>query len=129
MQQEKSKNPQLNKVEIYGFIKNMPELLGWAHILLTKAGPNMLLEGTRSGTAVIVTGHIPGQEAKNYQYITSNKCGARCENPRKIRALVQEWIKTGVLQQYLTNVLSAGGNDGSQVIADYIFDICQKHVL
>ena len=129
LQQEKTKNPQLNKVEIFGFGKNMPELLSWAQILLTKAGPNMLLEGTRSGTAVIVTGHIPGQEAKHYQYITANKCGARCENPAKIRALVESWIKTDTLQQYLNNTLTAGGNNGTQMIADYIFDIYQKTVL
>ena len=129
LNQEKTNNPHLNKVEIFGFVKNMPELLSWAQILLTKAGPNMLLEGTRSGTAVIVTGHIPGQEAKNYQYITANQCGARCENPSKIRALVQSWIETDTLQKYLANALKAGGNDGTQIIADYIFDICQKSVL
>jgi len=129
LQQEKIKNPNLSKLEIYGFIKNMPDLLAWAQILLTKAGPNMLLEGTRSGTAVIVTGHIPGQEAKNYQYITTNKCGARCENPNQIKTLVHTWIKSGVLQEYLVNSLHAGGNNGTQVIADYIFDICQKNVL
>ncbi|MBQ7973558.1 MAG: hypothetical protein IJ295_01205 [Clostridia bacterium] len=129
LNQEKANNPQLNKVEIFGFVKNMPELLDWAQILLTKAGPNMLLEGTRSGTAVIVTGHIPGQEAQNYQYITANQCGARCENPNKIKALVQSWIDTNTLQTYLVNALQAGGNDGTQIIADYIFDICQKSVL
>jgi len=117
---EKEQNPQLANVQILGFVANMPELLGWAQILLTKAGPNMLLEGTRSGTSVIVTGHIPGQEAKNYQYITTNHCGARCENPRKIRALVQSWLDSGVLSEYLTNALHAGGNDGAEMIADYL---------
>lgn len=129
LNQEKAVNPELKNVEIYGFIKNMPELLNWAQILLTKAGPNMLLEGTRSGTAIIVTGHIPGQEAQNYQYVTTNNCGDRCENPRKIRALVQNWIDTGLLQKYLTNAIKAGGNDGTKVIADYIFDVCSKTVL
>lgn len=115
---EKAQNPQLDKVNVLGFVSNMPELLNWAHILLTKAGPNMLLEGTRSGTAVVVTGHIPGQEAHNYQYITHNNCGARCEKPRQIRALVQDWLDTGKLQQYLTNALQAGGNDGAKIIAE-----------
>ena len=122
---EKVKNPQLANVEVLGFVANMPELLNWAQILCTKAGPNMLLEGTRSGTAVIVTGHIPGQEAKNYQYITVNGCGARCENPRKIRVLVQNWLKSGVLSEYLANTLRAGGNDGAKIITDYIVGICQ----
>lgn len=122
---EKSINPQLAKVKVLGFVLNMPELLQWAQVLLTKAGPNMLLEGTRSGTAVIVTGHIPGQEAKNYQYITANHCGARCENPRKIRALVQGWLDRGLLPEYLQNTLHAGGNDGAKIIADYIVGICR----
>ncbi|MCQ2382470.1 MAG: hypothetical protein MJ060_01330 [Clostridia bacterium] len=122
---EKERNPQLANVEILGFVGNMPELLSWAQILCTKAGPNMLLEGTRSGTAVVVTGHIPGQEAKNYQYITSNHCGARCENPRKIRGLVQNWLDHGILPEYLKNALHAGGNDGAKIIADYIVGICE----
>ena len=126
---EKKQNPQLANVQVLGFVANMPELLQLAQILLTKAGPNMLLEGTRSGTAVVVTGHIPGQEAKNYQYITQNHCGARCENPRQIRALVQGWLDSGVLPEYLANTLTAGGNDGTAMIADYIFDICQSSVL
>lgn len=125
----KENDPLLSKVEVLGFVSNMPELLNWAQILLTKAGPNMLLEGTRSGTAVVVTGHIPGQEAKNYQYITANGCGASCENPYQIRALVQDWLETGKLPQYLANALHAGGNDGAKIIADYIFDICHKSVL
>ena len=121
---EKEQNPNLTKVNVLGFVRNMPELLNWAHVLLTKAGPNMLLEGTRSGTAVIVTGHIPGQEAKNYQYITANRCGARCENPRQIKALVQSWLDENLLPEYLQNALKAGANDGAKIIADYIVGIC-----
>ena len=30
--------------------------------------PNMILEGARSATAIVVTGHIKGQENKNYEY-------------------------------------------------------------
>ncbi|MCM1403963.1 MAG: hypothetical protein NC133_00420 [Prevotella sp.] len=125
LQSAKAQNPSLDKVEVLGFVSDMPALLQWAQILCTKAGPNMLLEGTRSGTAVVVTGHIPGQEAKNYQYITTNGCGARCENPFQIRALIQNWLDTGTLSQCLANTLHAGGNDGAKIIADYIFDICR----
>lgn len=117
---EKAQNPQLDKVQVLGFIPNMPELLNWAQILLTKAGPNMLLEGIRSGTAVVVTGHIPGQENKNYQYITNNHCGARCENPHQIRTLIQSWMEQGTLQKYLANTLCVASHDGAKIITDYI---------
>lgn len=109
-----------HNVNIYGFISNMNELLMNAHILLTKAGPNMLLEGTRSGTAVVVTGHIPGQEAHNYKYITENHYGERCENPNKIFALLSKMIEPSTLQQYLNNVVTTKYNNGAEVIAKTI---------
>lgn len=110
----------LSNVEVLGFVTNMNELLSNAHILLTKAGPNMLLEGTRSGTAVVVTGHIPGQEAQNYKYITENGYGIKCENPNKIFALVDNMIKSKELQTYLNNVVTTKYNNGAEMIAKEI---------
>ncbi len=36
----------------------MHEFLNNSHIILTKAGPNMMIEALKSITAVVVTGHI-----------------------------------------------------------------------
>lgn len=117
--EEKQKH-NLDKIEVLGFVKNMNELLLDAHILLTKAGPNMILEGTRSGTAVIVTGHIPGQEAKNYEYITKNGYGVKCENPKKIYTLIKEMVSSGKINEYLKNTLNSDCNDGAKIIAENI---------
>lgn len=116
----KNSNKLLQNVNIYGFISNMNEMLASTHILLTKAGPNMLLEGTRSGTAVVVTGHIPGQEAHNHQYIVDNHYGERCENPNKIYNLLNSMIEPNNLQRYLNNVVTTKYNNGAEVIAKTI---------
>lgn len=119
-----------NCVNLYGFIPNMHELLEQAHILLTKAGPNMLLEGTRSGTTVVVTDHIPGQEASNHKYIVENHYGERCENPNRIFNLLNTMTEPNNLQQYLNNVVTTKYNDGAGVIAEtidrYLMDIDKK---
>ena len=104
-------------VKIYGFVNNMNEFLDKAHILLTKAGPNMILEGARSGTAIIITGHILGQENSNYEYVTNNEFGFKCENPNKIYKQLNEFIKTSKLEECLKNVLKAECNDGTKIIA------------
>lgn len=115
------KNGKLPKnVKIHGFISDMDKMLDNAHILLTKAGPNMLLEGTRSGTAVVVTDHIPGQEAYNYKYITENGYGEKCENPNEIYAVLKTMIESGNLQRYLKNVLTSKHNNGAEIIAKTI---------
>ncbi len=107
-------------VKIYGYIQNMDEMLASAHLLLTKAGPNMLLEGTRSGTPVVVTDHIPGQEAHNYEYITENGYGEKCENPKKIHALLKEMLEPSNLQRYFDNLTTSKYNDGAEPIAKSI---------
>ncbi len=126
LENQKTKNENLSRVEILGFVKNMNELLYNSHILMTKAGPNMLLEGTRSGTAVIVTGHIPGQEAKNYEYITKNEYGIKCENPKKVFSVIKEMIDSGKIHDYLANTLKSDSNDGAKIIAENIDKFLNK---
>lgn len=108
------------KVKIHSFIKNMNDYLEKSHILLTKAGPNMILEGTRSGTAVVVTGYIKGQENDNYKYVVDNNFGFKCDNPKKIYTQLNDFIKSHKLDECLKNVISADYNDGTKIISDYI---------
>lgn len=107
-------------VKIYEFINNMNEFLEKSHILLAKAGPNMILEGARSATSIVITGHIKGQENKNYEYVVKNKFGFKCENPKKIYAELENFITNGNLENCLKNVLNAKCNDGAEIIANYI---------
>ncbi|MBR6034017.1 MAG: hypothetical protein IKP28_04710 [Clostridia bacterium] len=107
-------------IKIYSFVKNMNEFLDNAHILLAKAGPNMLLEGARSGTAIVVTGHILGQENDNYKYVTNNGFGFKCEKPSQIYNLLNDFIESKKIDECLQNVLKAECNSGTDIIVDYI---------
>ncbi len=98
----------------------MNEFLENAHILLTKAGPNMILEGARSGTALIITGYIKGQENDNYKYVVDNNFGFKCDDPKKIYTQLNNFIKSHKLEKCLKNVISADCNDGTKIIVDYI---------
>lgn len=113
-------NGLLSGVMIYGFVNNMHEFLANSQILMTKSGPNMLLEGSRSGTAIVVTGHIPGQEAENYRYVTENGFGFRCENPALIKEQLTNFITSHQLEQCLARTLFADCNDGAKIIVDHI---------
>lgn len=110
-------------IRIHSFVNNMNEYLENAHILLTKAGPNMMLEGERSGTAVIVTGHVRGQENKNYEYIEKNKFGFKCENPNEIYDKLKVFIENKELEKCLKNVLNSDCSNGDKIIAKYIDEV------
>ncbi len=109
-----------NNINIYGFVNNMNEFLDNAHIILTKAGPNMLLEAVKSSTVVIVTGHILGQENYNYQYIVENKYGLKCEKTNEIYKVLQSFIQSNKVNQYLKFVHNANLIDGAEFITNFI---------
>lgn len=107
-------------VKIYSFVDNMNEFLENSHIILTKAGPNMILEAVKSATAVVVTGHIKGQENWNYKYVIKNNYGFKCENPRKIYNKLYNFINSSELEKCLKNVLNTNCDNGTEFIVDYL---------
>ena len=118
--QKKGKLP--DRVTIYGFLNDMNRHLKECHIILTKAGPNAILEAVRSGTAVVITGHIIGHEAHNYEYILQNGYGIRCEDPRRIYEELDELIKSGKLKKCLENTISDELTSGAERIAEYVME-------
>ena len=114
-----------SNIKIYSFVNNMNDFLSQSHILLTKAGPNMILEATRSGTSIVITGYIRGQENDNYEYVVDNHFGFKCDNPKKIYTQLDNFIRSHEIDNCLKNVISADCNDGTKIITDYITNFFQ----
>lgn len=79
--------------KVYGFVQNMPELMGASDILVTKAGPGTISEAFIAGLPIIISGYIPGQERGNVDYVLENEAGAYAEEPAEIAALVVNWLQ------------------------------------
>jgi 1,2-diacylglycerol 3-beta-galactosyltransferase len=60
---------------VYGFVKNMPQLMRAADVLVTKAGPSTLSEALICGLPTIISGYVPGQEEGNVRFILNNRAG------------------------------------------------------
>ena len=87
---------------------------------LQKLGPNMMLEAIRSVTAGVVTGHIKGQENHNYEFITDNGFGIKCEEPDKLYEEIKDLIESNKLQECLNNILKFEMKNGADVVVEYI---------
>ncbi len=117
---EQKKGNISDNIKIYGFVNNMNEFLDKAHIILTKAGPNMILESAASGTAIVVTDNIKGQENNNYKYIEKNHFGFMCKDPKEIYYRLDKFIKTIEVNECLKNVLKVDCINGTEFITNYI---------
>jgi 1,2-diacylglycerol 3-beta-galactosyltransferase len=78
---------------IYGFVKQMPDFMGAADILVTKAGPGTISEGLISGLPMILYSRLPGQEDGNVAYVVSEGAGVWAPQPEKIIHALKTWIE------------------------------------
>lgn len=78
---------------IYGFVREMPDFMRAADILVTKAGPGTISEALNAGLPMVLYSRLPGQEDGNVEYVVSEGVGVWAPNPILIIAALREWIE------------------------------------
>jgi processive 1,2-diacylglycerol beta-glucosyltransferase len=81
-----------DKVEIYGFIKNIQELMFDSDIAFTRGSPNVMFEAFSSNTPIIITGALPGQEADNPAFAEKFNLGVVCKDIEEIQPTIAQLL-------------------------------------
>ncbi len=84
-------NPRI-PMRVFGFVDNVPELMGAADILVTKAGPGTIAEGFIAGLPIILYDRVPGQEEGNVDYVVTRGAGAWCPFPWVVVKQIRQWL-------------------------------------
>jgi len=69
---------------VLGFVSNMAEWMWAADLLVTKAGPNTIMEAVHCGLPIVLTGALPGQEEGNIDFVLANGLGTVATRPEEI---------------------------------------------
>ena len=80
-----------------GFVKNMAEFMVAADVLVSKAGPGTIAEAAAVGLPIMVTSHLPGQEAGNVDIVLNGGFGDFCEDPETIALEIACWLQDSQL--------------------------------
>jgi 1,2-diacylglycerol 3-beta-galactosyltransferase len=83
------------EVSIYGFVKNMPELMQVSDAIVTKAGPGTISEALISGLPIFMTSYVPGQEQGNVKFVLENRVGWYVRRTRKLVKLMRKVLGPG----------------------------------
>lgn len=95
-----------HEVLIFGFIKNIADLMTAASIYIGKAGGLSLSEALAKGLPIAILETLPGQEDYNARFIVRNKLGVIINNQTDL----VKWINT----LFLPEVLKEWGNRAKQ---------------
>jgi 1,2-diacylglycerol 3-beta-galactosyltransferase len=79
---------------VFGFVTNMPELMGASDIIVTKAGPATISEALITGLPILLNGFVPGQEEGNVEYVISKGVGTLTKKPQLIAATLTQWLQS-----------------------------------
>lgn len=80
------------KTLIYGFVREMPDFMRAADILVTKAGPGTISEALNAGLPMILYSRLPGQEDGNVDYVISEGVGVWAPKTSYIVSALRAWI-------------------------------------
>ena len=114
-----SKNTRIN---IYGYVDDMNYRLNNSDIVLTKAGPNIMFEAIAAATPIILTGHLPGQEDKNYTYVLKRGYGYKAEKPKELFNILKTLLidEPNLLEKISENERNCPDLNGAKNIAEII---------
>jgi processive 1,2-diacylglycerol beta-glucosyltransferase len=78
----------LNNVKVFGFIKNLPDLMTVSDVIITKPGGSSIVELINMELFPIFISAIPGQEKENIQTLATCNVGYAPENVKQIKNIV-----------------------------------------
>ena len=109
--------------QVRGFVENMPDWMAACDCVVTKAGPGTIAEALISGLAIVLSGHIPGQEEGNVPFVVDNGVGEYSEDPEEIAGIVARWFgpERGTLPDKAIKAKRLGHPQAT-------FDICRSIV-
>ena len=80
-------------VKVFGFVDNMPELMGSSDLVIAKAGGMTVTEALNEGLPLILYHAIPGQEWFNAQYVSGHGAAIIARGPRAVTAAVRKFVE------------------------------------
>ncbi len=78
---------------IYGFVREMPDFMRAADVLVTKAGPGTISEAFIAGLPMVLYSRLPGQEDGNVTYVVSEGAGVWAPHPELVALALQNWLE------------------------------------
>jgi len=118
-----------DKVEVYGFVTNLQDLMASSDIAFTRGSPNVAMEAIACAVPLVITGALPGQEEGNPGYIEKYNLGVSCESTRQLKRIVNELLEDNakMLNSIRQSQIKFRNPDVAKNIVDFIMSIESKN--
>jgi processive 1,2-diacylglycerol beta-glucosyltransferase len=81
-----------DKVQIYGFMKNIQDLMLDSDIAFTRGSPNVMMEAIACNVPLVITDALPGQEAENPKFAEKYNVGVVCKDIKNMQSTISNLL-------------------------------------
>ena len=112
------------RARILGFCENVQDYMLEADVAIMRGSPNSLMEAVVCNTPLVVTGSLPGQEARNPEYILMKGLGVVCRESDKLLPLMRGLLENEaeLLGRIAERQRAFRNFDNADEIADFLVE-------
>lgn len=115
------------KILLFGYAKNIDELMDAADVVVTKPGGITTAEALAKKLPIIIVRPIPGQETSNTSYFTAKRVAIKLDRAEDINLLIEDFIhKPEKLRQISSVAAGISKPNSSLDIARLLLDLCDR---
>ena len=114
-----------DNVEIFGFTKNVQDLMLSSDIAITRGSPNVMMEAISCNVPLVVTGALPGQEQGNPEYVQNLNLGVICTDINDMKHTISDLLENNAekLNQIKTSQINFSNPNIAENIVDFILSV------
>ncbi len=122
---ESKKEKYGERIDVYGFVEAIEELMLSSDVAFMRGSPNTILEAINCCLPVIITDALPGQEAGNPGYFTDNNLGRFVHNEDEVIETVKELLENDAekLMKIKEHQDKFRNPDAAREITDFIISL------
>ncbi len=115
-------------VRVYGFVHFMYELIGASDVVVTKAGPGLIMESLLLRKPLVLSSYVYGQERGNLDFVVRNGLGFYSTSPTEVTDIVGRILEDdGIKEKLILNIERIGMRNGTDEIIDHLLSGIRKH--
>ncbi|MDP4086200.1 MAG: glycosyltransferase [Bacillota bacterium] len=110
------------RVEIFGFVKNIQDLMVEADVAITRGSPNVMFEAVATNLPIVITGALPGQEKDNPVFAEKHNLGISCKDTNDLHLVIEKLLahEGHQLKSIIESQRSFINTNAAQDILDYL---------
>lgn len=114
-----------DEVEIFGFMKNVQDLMLSSDVAITRGSPNVMMEAISCNVPLVITGALPGQEQGNPEYVENLNLGVICTNINDIKSTISDLLANNAekLNQIKNSQINFSNPNIAENIVNFILSV------